>query len=214
MISNTDEQVALEAELDRLKAEGYTVHKEPSDALIPEFMKGFRPSALALSPSRKIAIDVITDSGIAKIRSGLSRRLFEGHRDWEFRVLYVRPSETGAAINPQSLDAIETSLGKIQKLRSESELQSALLLSWAAFEALGRALLPASFVRPQTPGRLVEVLANSGYVTPDEADLLRGLAGQRNRLIHGDLNVTVQSAEVASFSEILATLLGYLKEAA
>jgi len=74
----------------------------------------------------------------------------------------------------------------------------------------GRALLPRKFTRPQTPGRLVEELASVGYVTPDEADLLRRLADLRNSLIHGNLLASPRSQDLAQFVAVLKSLIGRL----
>jgi uncharacterized protein YutE (UPF0331/DUF86 family) len=82
-----------------------------------------------------------------------------------------------------------------------------LLLAWATFEALARAVVSGEFQRPQTPGRLVQVLAQGGYLTPTEADKLRRLAEKRNKLIHGDLQVRVSKAEVKRFARVLDTML-------
>jgi uncharacterized protein YutE (UPF0331/DUF86 family) len=67
-------------------------------------------------------------------------------------------------------------------------------------------LLPGRFERPQTPGRLVQVLASEGYVTPSEADKLRGLAEKRNKLVHGELRTRISEADVAQMTDILSTL--------
>lgn len=93
---------------------------------------------------------------------------------------------------------------------NEGLLAPALLMSWATLEALGRTLLPERLVRPQTPGRLVEVLATDGYVTPSEADRLRELARVRNRLIHGGLQVKIASKDIKAFRGILKGLLDLL----
>ncbi|WP_365948185.1 hypothetical protein [Tardiphaga sp.] len=59
---------------------------------------------------------------------------------------------------------------------------------------------------PQTQGRLVQVLAGEGYVTPDEADFLRRSASLRNRLIHGELSTHVDGSTVGTFLGILESL--------
>ena len=79
-------------------------------------------------------------------------------------------------------------------------------MAWATFEATGRAILPGRLQRPQTPGRLIEVLATEGHITPTEADHLRRLAESRNHLIHGDLEMSVPEADLQHFIGVLKTL--------
>jgi uncharacterized protein YutE (UPF0331/DUF86 family) len=66
------------------------------------------------------------------------------------------------------------------------------------------------FRRPQSPGRIIEVLAREGHVTPTEADRLRRLSEKRNKLIHGELQVRVSREEIQGFVAILDTLLHQL----
>lgn len=46
-----------------------------------------------------------------------------------------------------------------------------------------------------------------GYITPSEADLLRGLAEKRNQLIHGELQTHASKAELRNFTKTLGDLL-------
>jgi uncharacterized protein YutE (UPF0331/DUF86 family) len=68
-------------------------------------------------------------------------------------------------------------------------------------------LVPGQLERPEPPGRLVQVLAQGGYVTPDEADQLRRLANLRNELSHGGLGVSVERSDVERLVDVLETLL-------
>ena len=47
-------------------------------------------------------------------------------------------------------------------------------------------------------------------MTPTEAELLRNLANNRNRFIHGPLDVEVDPSELARFAETLKELRGQL----
>ena len=83
----------------------------------------------------------------------------------------------------------------------------AFLLAWATFEAIARVLIPSQMQRPQTPGRLVQVLASEGYLTPTEADSLRLLADKRNKLIHGELRTRISKSEVNRIADVLSMLV-------
>lgn len=81
-----------------------------------------------------------------------------------------------------------------------------MLIAWATFEAVGRKVMPKEFERPQSPGRLVQVLAQEGHITPDEGDALRQLVDMRNRFIHGELTVAISRPQVESFVKTLSSL--------
>jgi len=109
-----------------------------------------------------------------------------------------------------SEDVIEQSITAIEELAAAGRAKPALLMAWATFEAIGRAILPDRLQRPQTPGRLVEVLAAEGQITPTEADHLRRLAESRNQLIHGGLETPVSEADLRRFVDVLKTLCNFI----
>jgi uncharacterized protein YutE (UPF0331/DUF86 family) len=80
------------------------------------------------------------------------------------------------------------------------------MLAWAAFEAMGRRLIPEELQHRQTPGRLVQILSSKGYVTPSEADRLRFLAEKRNRFGHGDFGVRVTKSDIDAMLDILEAI--------
>jgi hypothetical protein len=47
------------------------------------------------------------------------------------------------------------------------------------------------------------MLAFEGYVTPSQADRIRPLMMQRNRLAHGELSIRPASVEMAAFISII-----------
>jgi len=103
-------------------------------------------------------------------------------------------------------EAIDSSIASVENLISTGQLYGATLIGWATFEALGRVLSPAKFARPQTPERLIEILAGDGVVTPSEADILRRLARSRNRIIHGTLNEKIEKGDLSKFLNVLREL--------
>ena len=135
-------------------------------------------------------------------------KLFEGHPDWELRIILVAP--TTEAKNPvrQSFSTIGEKLTEVETLVTKEHYDAAFLLGWAVLEAIARAAVQDAFDRPQTPGRVVETLAAKGVLTPKEADTLRLLIEKRNRLVHGELDVAVSSAEVEQFARLLNLFCG------
>jgi|ERR1051325_10533316 uncharacterized protein YutE (UPF0331/DUF86 family) len=123
------------------------------------------------------------------------------------RVVVARPTTGPRSLQRQSKDAIKQSADEMTTLIRGDHYRAALLMGWSTFEALARATMPSDFERPQSPGRLVQLLAQEGYVTPDEADTLRKLADKRNVLIHGNVMTDVSKTEVELFAAILGNLI-------
>ena len=211
MNPETQEAAVLESIVPELEAEGFEVITHPTRRRLPPFLQSYSPDAIARREDKNLAIEVLRKGAPSEKDLDRLRQLLAGHRDWELRVYWISSSNTPEPIEPASAKDIAKSIEMIEELRGESLLPPALLMAWATLEGLGRALLPDRFPRPQTPGRLVEVLAGEGYVTPSEADRLRQLAKARNQLIHGGLKVRVGSKDIESFAAVLRTLLGLLQ---
>jgi hypothetical protein len=199
----------LELLTPQLEAEGYTVYLGPPRQLLPGFMQGYTPDAIALptrnlkEAKKKLAIEVAIEGSSASLKEDVLKQRFTNAKDWELRIYYARPEGSRGSLPPMSREAIDTSLATIGSLVFADQLQAALLLGWATLEALGRAIVKGKLARAQSPGRLIEVLASDGLVTPSEADSLRGLSNARNQLIHGRLDRVIQRSDLLRFIEIL-----------
>jgi uncharacterized protein YutE (UPF0331/DUF86 family) len=206
MSVEASESVVLERLVPDLKSEGYDVFVHPSKKLLPSFLGAYVPDILALRDDKNLVIEVKHRSGPAEnILKDLAKR-FEGQNRWEFRVVWVNPSETQEGLVPQSQEAIMGRLKEISELLDAGFIEPAMLTSWATLEAIGRKLMAKEFRRPQTPGRLIQVLAAEGHITPDQADELRTFAEMRNRFVHGELSVAVTRPQIESFVKILSAL--------
>ena len=208
--SESEARLLLVGILRDLEALGYEVHAEPVAEQLPPFLRGYRPDAIALGKPKNLAIEVKLAEPSGKARDDDVRRRFDTHDDWEFRVYYARPKRRAEPVDPVAVESIEASIRDVEKMSENGQKQLALLRAWATLEALGRKLLPGKFERAQTPGRLVEVLAFEGNLTPTEADLLRNLVTDRNRFIHGSLDVEVDPSDLARFTKTLKELRGQL----
>ena len=197
--------------LPELEAEGYEVYLQPSRPLLPAFLATHVPDAIALRSDKNLAIEVVHKSPQAAKKLERIARLFEGQEGWELRIIWARPTSTQPALQVQKSKTMQKRVAEVRQLASSGHLEPALLLAWATFEALARAVAPGQFERPQTPGRLVEILANDGYLTPSEADQLRRLAEKRNRLVHGGLEVRVSNSELERFAGVLEIMLQMIR---
>lgn len=206
-MSEDTEFEVLQRLVPELEAEGYDVYVHPNKPLIPKFLGHFSPDALALRPGKNLAIEVLKQSPSASRKLEQITALFRDQPDWELRVVWITPSSESKSLQIQNPDTLRQRIAEIRQLASSGHTEPAVLLAWATFEALARAVSTRQFARPQTPGRVVQVLASEGYLTPTEADLLRALADKRNRLIHGELHVQASEQELSNFSAILDAML-------
>jgi uncharacterized protein YutE (UPF0331/DUF86 family) len=213
MSPEATEAAVLENIVPELEAEGFEVYAHPSARLLPPFLQAYSPDAIARREDKNLAIEVLRKGSSSEKKLDKLRELLFGRRDWELRVYWISPTNTPEAISVASRKDIEQAIDTIEGLTDKKLFAPALLMAWATLEALGRASLPEKFARPQTPRRLVEVLAAEGFVTPSEADLLRQLVDVRNRLIHGGLRVKIASKDIKSFAAVLKTLLKLLRSA-
>jgi uncharacterized protein YutE (UPF0331/DUF86 family) len=213
MSSQLQEADVLENIVPQLEAEGFEVYTRPSASLLPPFMQPYPPDAIALRDDKKLAIEVVRKGPTAQERLGKLRELLTGRRDWELRVYWISPSNAPEPIDRASGQEIDRAIKTIEQLMGDGSLGPALLMAWAALEALGRALLPGRLARPQTAGRLVEALAGDGCITPTEADLLRALAKVRNQLAHGGLRARIASKDIKKLAAILRALQMLLEDA-
>jgi uncharacterized protein YutE (UPF0331/DUF86 family) len=210
MSPESQEAAVLENIVPQLEAEGFEVVTRPSRHRLPAFLQSYSPDAIALRKDRNLAIEVLSKGASSAKNLDKLRDLLAGHLDWELRVYWVSPSNTPRPIEPATPKDIEQAITTIEQLRDEGLLAPALLMAWATLEGIGRALLLEKILRPQTPGRLVEVLAAEGCITPTEADRLRALVAARNQIIHGGLQAKISAKDIKNFLSVLKTLLKLL----
>jgi len=212
-VLGSSEAEVVESLLPRYQAEGFDVYVNPSPSILPPFMQEYRPDAIALRKDKKIAIEVVGASGSSDQQVRTLQSLFADHSDWELRVFYASPVTSSKSLDIASTAAISESIQRVIELERTGHPLPALVMAWAALEAIGRALLPHQFQRPQTPARLVEVLGSEGYVTPEEADTLRLASAVRNAVVHGQLDSTIDQKVLEAFVSILQTLAKLLTAA-
>ncbi len=215
MISESTEADVLQALLPKLEEEGYAVYLHPNRALLPSFLKDYAPDAIALRADKNLVIEIVLrQADDNKDRVQRIAKMFEGQDKWELRVYWGGPTEPQTTLQVQTPEQIKARVAQLRALGDEGHLEPALLLGWATFEALARATMSREFERPQSPGRIVEILAREGHITPTEADRLRQLSNKRNKLIHGELQVRVSKEEILAFARVLDTLLDQLRQGA
>lgn len=208
------ESEVLESVLPRYEAEGFDVFVHPSPSILPPFLQKYRPDAIAIGPEKKIAIEVMQSTPGSELRARELELAFAEHKDWELRIFYVSPRSSEKTLASISRSEIEAAIQQIESLLGAKQTQPALIMCWAALEAIGRALLFENLKKPQTPARLVEVLASEGYIAPREADFLRALIQLRNSAVHGQFDVSVEAEQISKFVSVLHALANLVPESA
>jgi REase_AHJR-like len=87
MSRHTTEREVLERVVAELEAEGYEVYLYPNRHLLPPFLAGYTPDAVALGPGKSLAVEVLKKSDQATRRRKRIQALFEGQDKWELRVM-------------------------------------------------------------------------------------------------------------------------------
>ena len=178
------------------EAEGFSVFLHPAREMLPPFMRGYQPDAIAVKDDKKIAIEIKRDATRRAAGREELQRIFSEHPEWELRIYYIPGRAEEEDIQTPDLAEIDAALAEVDQLKRAGHLRAALIMAWAALEAAGRALLPQDLARPQPANKLIEVLASEGVVTPAEADSLRKAISLRNAATHGHFAVPITEQEV------------------
>lgn len=205
------ERLVLDKYEAHLKERGYRLNRRPRGADVPDFLGGFLPDAIATGRTPSLLIEVIR-KGAPHAEEKVRRlnMLLRDRDDWRLEVLYS--GETQVSLQASPSDAIDELLSSARRL-AVPETRASLLLTWSGLEALARRLEPLNTARPQSPGRVVEILAGAGHVTPSEADRLRKAVLWRNQLIHGDMTTAPSPSAVIELVDIATELLRMLRVA-
>jgi len=201
------EEAVFQSMVPKLEAEGFSVFVHPSRDMLPAFLSTYHPDAIAYKGDRKIAIEVMAQFQNNSPKIEHIRKIFSDHPEWEFRLVYAPPRSIEEVIPTLSRKLIEEHVHQIEGSFESMGATAALLVAWATFEAAARRLTPTNLARPQSPSRLIEVLASEGYITPDEADILRSLSRLRNEIAHGRLDLKPSRAQVENLVTIIRSLL-------
>jgi hypothetical protein len=197
-----------------LKAAGYEVIAQPRAPILPSFLAAYKPDLIALREDGNLVIEVKSGTERQSGSAAKMEELLRQHAGWSYKLYWIPRSAGAEPLRAQSIADIERELSQIETLVLQGHRSAGFLLAWAVFEALGRKLLVRQFVRPQTPGRLIEVLAGEGFLTPDEASRLRPLANAHNRLVHGELDRDIDADQAQDFLRTLRALLDMAREPA
>lgn len=185
----------LERLRESYEQDGYEFFLQPSPNLLPRFLSGFRPDAIALKGDEKLIIEVKASE--RPQWSGLIKRLSEamkGHPDWQLRLHTYQPATDDVQSIPIPDPALlRERVKELEALCDSGHARAALLLSWSILEAIVRGIMSARGLHQGgllSRRGIVQFLEMDGLVTGDEIAALRRQAELGNRVAHGDLTVT------------------------
>ena len=76
----------------RWRDQGYKLVREPSQEELPDFLKGFRPDAIAVGQKPSLVIEIIGKRGkAANLRIQKLNDLFDDNQEWHLEVVYLSP---------------------------------------------------------------------------------------------------------------------------
>lgn len=201
--------------LDRLKEtyehQGYEFFIEPLPQILPAFLGGFRPDAIALKPGENQVIEVKLGR-----RAGEERRLetlaklVAGQPGWQLKVFYEgeRP-EDALRFTVPTQPQIDAQITEAEQLAAAGHNKAALLLGWSVLEAIARARAAHEGTvsqRPFSPAQTVQSLEMAGIIDRNVGQDLRAKAQLRNLAAHGDLGADVDADAVDGLLRLLRRL--------
>jgi uncharacterized protein YutE (UPF0331/DUF86 family) len=182
----------------RYEQRGYTFVAHPTDDLVPEFLRGYRPDALALSEKGSVIIEIKTTRNRASEKSlALIAERVAQHPDWKFEIYYAGDFPRPAYETP-NVAAISQLLQEVQSLQRAGFDRAAVVMGWAALEAIARAVRSDGVGRsaPMIPSEIVEWLARTGYIDSPTSRILRQMIRKRDAIVHGDQTADLQTGEL------------------
>jgi uncharacterized protein YutE (UPF0331/DUF86 family) len=209
--SQDSEAQFIETLRERYEGEGFSFTLHPQREQLPAFLGSYVPDALAQKPGHNVAIEVKrrpsppTEPALKDIR-----RLFEGHSDWQFHVVFMGTDPLQSTEIPTSAPgAVRGRVDEIRALIVQGHHRAAFIMAWSLLEAALRALTSETVSRPRTPGTVLQTLATKGYIEPDIEGRMRSLIDLRNRIVHGDLAAEPAPADIelvlSAIEETLST---------
>lgn len=206
------EQAILENLRERYEGKGYAFFAYPPRDLLPPFLEGYMPDAIALGPNERVAIEVKPYRGQAN-PSQLSKvaSLFSGHPEWKFIVVYSdENARQDMLLSQPSRRDVESELSTVETLMRQGQTRAALVLAWGALEAAARLL-----VSPQdrtshgrSPRQVLEQLERDGYLDRETARPLWEAVALRNAAVHGDFAAEIGDTAI---EQLLAAIRELLK---
>jgi hypothetical protein len=199
---------------------GYRVIVEPTDAELPDFLKGFQPDLIAIGETESVVVEVKTGAQLAGLKelSGLAARV-EKQPNWRLDMVVSNPRDKKQleVAQPWELSDISRHLAESRVISEAGHKEAAFLLLWAATEALLRHFAVREKIDApalQPPRALVNQLTTAGAIDRKDYKPLIEAADTRNRVAHGVSRSAVDARAIEVLADISSRLLADLDRAA
>jgi REase_AHJR-like/Protein of unknown function DUF86 len=193
---------------------GYKFIAQPRGSDSPVFLENFVPDAIALSNNDKVVLEIKSATS-SKSKSDLVKFLAQEvpkHVGWRFELVIESEADLNSDRSADLTFAmIDVEIVKVLRLFKEKDFKLSIVLGWAILEALCRRLIfdEENFAPSRyKPRSVVEALVSNGFVDDEDGARLLEISQIRNRLVHGFMQVSVESEDVY----FLVSTLQKLKE--
>lgn len=173
------------------RGKGYDVVEEPAPTQLPDFLAGYHPDLLLRKGDTSVVVEVESQSTLAKNSQVRDlARLLHAKPGWNFELVLVGEGERMGipeASRPFEKEDILRGLETAERLLAEEAVEAALLLAWAAGEALIRLLTEQEGITLDrlSPDYLLKQALTNGIIARDEYHALLSILKYRNAVAHG-----------------------------
>lgn len=172
------------------QAKGYDVVIRPAEHALPEFLRGFQPDLVALSPGDNVVVEVKNTQELRSKSLARLSEVIENHSGWRFELVVANrpsgeeiPSQGDLAVD----ELIRTRLLSAEELAKAGQLEAAAMLAWSAAEAVLRTWARVEGVDAERKGSsfLLKQLYSLGFLDERVYEDLVHAMEYRNAVAHG-----------------------------
>lgn len=203
---NVIDQNAMEEALAKAQAEyerkGFEFSAHPGAQLLPAFLKGYAPDALARKGQKNVVIGIMPPNPSEQQRKRLSyfADIVKQHRGWDFHLYFAKESrELLDALKEPNQQELLSEIKRARDVAANSEPRAALVYAWGLLEAATRRLVlneRRGASRRYLPSSVIEALVADDYISDEQSAELSRIAGERNLIAHGFTKVDVSKADI------------------
>ena len=207
------ESAALNRIKDDFERRGFNFIIEPGPNSLPDFLRSFRPDAIAEKGDKHVIIEVSAGPSMETANT-LSRinDVVREQPNWELKVIWLDEVAGG---EPTLVD-LQAQFGDAKTLLENGQLRAALLLSCSILEGASRLLLRerGEPIFEENLISILKTLVSLGELEENRFYTLKKIVLQRNDIAHGNFSVEVKDEWIKSVLEAAADLIAKLRSEA
>jgi len=195
------------------ESKGYAVIINPSQALLPDFLKGFEPDLIVKNSEESVIIEVKSRQDINELKkyeqfaSEISER-----KGWRFELVFTNMQVPFIDKNSDiTLDkvTIKSRLQQINSIIANNLFEAAFLLTWATLEGAMRLQLDNENIQisNKQTSYIFKTLYSYGLINQNDYRNLEKLFLIRNNLIHG-FHQHIERKDIDDLINLIIYLIG------